>query len=86
MYKNLEDLKDKYNEGYRCIYKENAEGCTLHLKNFEKEKIYTINSNDTMEIGEIDNFLDQLDQVKKDVGHDCFCTQHEDDDHSFKKE
>lgn len=79
MHENLEELKNKYYEGYRCIYKEKDTGCTLHLKNFEREKICTINSTDNMEIGEIENFLDQLDLAKKRAGHDSICTEHERD-------
>lgn len=70
MHNNLEDLKNKYHEGYRCIFKDNQEGCTLHLKNFEREKIYTIQSMDKMEIGAIENFLDQIDQMKPQTGYD----------------
>lgn len=77
MHDNFEQLKNKYYEGYRCIYKEKDKEYTLHLKNFERGKICTISSNDTMEIGEIENFLDQLDQLQKRSGYDCICTGHE---------
>ncbi len=70
---NFEEFKNKYNDGYRCIYKENTvgTGTTLHLKNFYTEKIHTINTNNQMEIGQIEDFLDQLEKVKKQSGHDC---------------
>lgn len=69
----FEELKNKYKEGYRCIYKENdaAKGTTMHLKNFYTEKIDTINTKNDMEIGQIEDFLHQLEQVKKQSGHDC---------------
>lgn len=72
---NLAQLKTKYDEGYRCIYKEKGSQSTWHLKNFKQEKICTISSNDRMEIGEIDHFLDQIDIYKKKQGHDSICTE-----------
>lgn len=73
---NFEDLKQKYSEGYRCIYKEKTptEGCTMHLKNFVSEKIHTVHSNDTMEIGEMEDYLEALEKAKKLYGHDCHNT------------
>ena len=47
------------------------EGLTMHLKNFREEKIHTMNVKSDMEIGQIEDFLDQLNQVKKQKGHDC---------------
>jgi len=69
----FDDLKGKYAEGYRCIYKEsdNEKGITMHLKNFATEKIDTINTKSDMEIGQIEDFLDKLEEVKKKNGHDC---------------
>lgn len=72
---NLEQIKNKYDEGYRCIYKDQGDNSTWHLKNFKQEKICKISSNDRMEIGEIDSFLDQIDRYKKVQGHDCICTE-----------
>ena len=43
----------------------------MHLKNFREEKIHTMNVTDNMEIGEIESFLDTLNQIKKKKGHDC---------------
>ena len=70
---NLNELKQRYKDGYRCIYteKDGGEGMTMHLKNFREEKIHTMQVTDNMEIGEIEDFLDQLNQVKKAKGHDC---------------
>lgn len=69
----FDELKDKYQQGYRCIYsqKDDKQGMTMHLKNFVTEKVYTIQSNDTMEIGKMEDFLDELDAIRKQNGHDC---------------
>lgn len=69
----FDDLKQKYKEGYRCIYteKSDAEGMTVHLKNFREEKIHTMQVKSDMEIGQIEDFLDQINQIKKQKGHDC---------------
>ena len=80
MNKNFKELKDKYEEGYRCIHEERAEGCTYTLRDFNKGKIFTVSTNDNMEIGEIDHFLEDLRQIQKKTGHDCFCTGYETDE------
>lgn len=69
----FDDLKQKYKEGYRCIYteKSDAKGMTVHLKNFREEKIHTMQVKSDMEIGQIEDFLDQINQIKKQKGHDC---------------
>lgn len=69
----FDELKNKYAEGYRCIYKESdtENGVTMHLKNFHTEKIDTISTKSDMEIGQIEDFLEKLEQVKKQAGHDC---------------
>ena len=69
----FKELKDKYNEGFRCIYTEKDEdnGLTMHLKNFREEKIHTIHAKGDMEIGQIEDYLDQLNKLKKRTGHDC---------------
>lgn len=70
---DVDELKQKYKEGYRCIYSEKDanEGMTMHLKNFREEKIHTMQVKNDMEIGQIEDFLDQLNQIKKKTGHDC---------------
>ncbi len=75
----VDELKAKYEDGYRCICEEaNAGGgVTLHLKNFEKEKIHTITTDERMEVGEIADFLDSVDLEKKLHGDDTICTQNE---------
>lgn len=69
---DLNELKQKYQEGYRCIYteKDDKEGVTMHLKNFREEKIHTMNVKNDMEIGQIEDFLDQVNQMKKKKGND----------------
>ncbi|OOB77009.1 MAG: hypothetical protein BEN19_02865 [Epulopiscium sp. Nuni2H_MBin003] len=75
MSKNLKDLQSKYEEGYRCIYKEEKDGLTtLHLKDFAREKSHTVSSNENMEIGAMENFLDDIELEKKAKGHDIICT------------
>jgi len=73
----FEELKDKYNDGYRCIYQEkNPEsGMSIHLKNFNTEKIHRIKTHNTMEIGQIEDFLAQLEKIKKQTSHDCLGTK-----------
>ena len=70
---DLDQLKQKYNEGYRCIYteKDDSTGLTMHLKNFREEKICTMSVDNNMEIGQIESFLDSLNKLKKTKGHDC---------------
>lgn len=70
---DFDTLKQKYKDGYRCIYTEKDEnhGLTMHLKNFREEKIDTLQVKSDMEIGEIEGFLDQLNKLKKKTGHDC---------------
>lgn len=77
MHNNFVEFKNKYKDGYRCIHKENGNDCTFTLRDFKKGKICTISSNDRMEIGEIEDFLDEIRTVQKKTGHDCICTGHE---------
>ena len=72
----FDEFKSKYTDGYRCIYKDNDDkkGMTIHLKNFSTEKIETINTKNDMEIGQIEDFLGQLEKVRKQTGHDCHNT------------
>lgn len=70
---DLNELKQKYQEGFRCIYteKDDVQGLTMHLKNFREEKLHTMQVKSDMEIGQIEDFLDQMNQIKKQKGHDC---------------
>lgn len=80
MHKNFKELTDKYEDGYRCIHEDRTNGCTYTLRDFKKGKICTVSTNNRMEIGEIDHFLDELKALKKKTGHDCFCTGCETDE------
>lgn len=70
---DLDTLKQKYKDGYRCIYTEKDEtnGMTMHLKNFREEKIDTMQVKSDMEIGQIEDFLSELNALKRKKGHDC---------------
>ena len=41
---DLNELKQKYQEGFRCIYteKDDVQGLTMHLTNFREEKLHTM--------------------------------------------
>lgn len=80
MLSKVEDFKNKYKEGYRCIHKEEKEGCTYILRDFKKGKLHEVHTKDRMEIGEINSFLEELSVIKKKTGHDCICTGWECDD------
>lgn len=70
---DFDTLKQKYKDGYRCIYteKDKDNGMTMHLKNFREEKIDTMQVKSDMEIGQIEDFLGELEKVKRKTGHDC---------------
>lgn len=70
---DFETLKQKYKDGYRCVYseKDEANGLIMHLKNFREEKIDTMQVKGDMEIGQIEDFLSELNKIKKLKGHDC---------------
>lgn len=70
---DLDTLKQKYKDGYRCIYteKDETDGMTMHLKNFREEKIDTMQVKSDMEIGQIEDFLNELNALKRKKGHDC---------------
>lgn len=68
----LEKLKEKYKDGYRCIHTEIVnDSYTMQLKNFNTEKIKTLETSNLYEISEIKSYLNCLDQVKATSGHDC---------------
>lgn len=71
-----DELKNNYKEGYRCIYseKDKQNGLTLYLKNFTSEHTKKLNTSNDMEIGQIEDFLDKLEEIKKKAGHDCYNT------------
>lgn len=79
MHQNVETFKNLYKDGYRCIHKEKGDGCTFTLRDFKYGKINEINTSNDMEIGEIEDFLDQLKEIRQKTGHDCICTGYETD-------
>lgn len=80
MHDNFAELKNKYKDGYRCIHKQKGNDYTFTLRDFKRGKICTISTNDRMEVGEIEDFLDDLKEIQKKTGYDSICTGHECDD------
>jgi len=71
-YPTLNDIKENYKNGFRCIHSEiENDTYTLHLKNFNTEKIKTISTSNLYEISEIKRYLQQLNKVTKHTGYDC---------------
>lgn len=71
-YKVLEELKQKYNEGFRCIYVDKTkDSYTLHLKNFSTEKVELIETDNLYEISQIENYLQSMEIEIDNSGHDC---------------
>lgn len=69
---SFDELKNKYKEGYRCVYTEkDGDNLTMHLKNFREEKIHTMYAKGDMEIGQIEDYLEALNKLKRRTGHDC---------------
>lgn len=56
----LSQIRDYYDEGFKCIkYEQNQNGeFVIYLKNFENEAIETLYCIDKQEINEIKNFID----------------------------
>lgn len=79
MHDNFLELKNKYKDGYRCIHKQTGSDYTYTLRDFKRGKICTISTNDRMEVGEMEDFLDQIHEIQKKTGHDCICTGYESD-------
>lgn len=71
-YTTLNDLKDDYKDGFRCIHAEVLnDSYTLHLKNFSTEKIKMLSTSNLYEISQIKNYLDSLESVTANTGYDC---------------
>lgn len=71
-YVALEDLKNDYKEGFRCIHTEiSNDSYVMQLKNFSTEKIKLITTANPYEISKIKSYLECLEQVKGITGHDC---------------
>ena len=77
---SFDEMKNKYKDGYRCIHKQSGDENIYTLRDFNKGKICTITSNNRMEVGEIEDFLDHLHEIQQKTGHDCICTGYETDE------
>lgn len=71
-YTTLNDLKNNYKEGFRCIHAEVLDDAyTLHLKNFTTEKIKTLSTSNLYEISQIKSYLENLGTITANTGYDC---------------
>lgn len=71
-YMILEDLKNDYKDGFRCIHSEILnDSYIMQLKNFSTEKIKMLSTANPYEISKIKSYLECLEQVKGETGHDC---------------
>ena len=58
---NFNDLKNLYEDGYRCIYQNGAEGNrNIYLKNFEDEKSAVVNLQDENEFNQFQDYIGGL--------------------------
>ena len=58
---NFNDLKNLYEDGYRCIYQDGTEGNrNIYLKNFEDEKSTVINIQDENEFSQFQDYISNL--------------------------
>lgn len=68
----LETLKSDYKDGFRCIHAEILNNSyIMQLKNFGTEKIKMLTTANPYEISQIKSYLERLEQVKSESGHDC---------------
>lgn len=68
----LENLKNDYNNGFRCIHAEILnDAYVMQLKNFSTEKIKMLKTANPYEISQIKRYLECLEAVKGKTGHDC---------------
>ena len=58
---NFNDLKNLYEDGYRCIYQDGEEGNrNIYLKNFEDEKSAVVNLQDENEFNQFQDYIGGL--------------------------
>ena len=58
---NFNDLKNLYEDGYRCIYQDGDEGTrNVYLKNFENEKSTVVNIQDENEFSQFQDYISNL--------------------------
>ncbi|OON93256.1 MAG: hypothetical protein ATN31_06795 [Candidatus Epulonipiscioides saccharophilum] len=71
----LDELKQMYEEGYRCIYTDKDDnGLTVHLKDFYNERSDTISTNESEEIDQMESFLNNVEFEQYFNGYDIICT------------
>ena len=58
---NFNDLKNLYEDGYRCIYQDGIEGNrNIYLKNFYDEKSTVVNLQDENEFFQFQDYISGL--------------------------
>lgn len=58
---NFNDLKNLYEDGYRCIYQDGTEGNrNIYLKNFDEEKSKVVNLQDENEFSQFQDYIGSL--------------------------
>ncbi|WP_434798049.1 hypothetical protein [Terrisporobacter vanillatitrophus] len=58
---NFNDLKNLYEDGYRCIYQDGTEGNRkIYLKNFEDEKSTVVDLQDENEFSQFQDYVSGL--------------------------
>ncbi|MCC3869141.1 hypothetical protein [Terrisporobacter mayombei] len=58
---NFNDLKNLYEDGYRCIYQDGTEGDrNIYLKNFDEEKSTVVNLQDENEFSQFQDYVGGL--------------------------
>ena len=58
---NFNDLKQLYEDGYRCIYQDGTEGDrNIYLKNFYEEKSKVVNLQDENEFSQFQEYISSL--------------------------
>lgn len=57
----FKELKNLYEDGYRCIYHDDSDGNhTVYLKNFDSEHSQVIEVNDENEFSQFQSYMDDL--------------------------
>jgi len=64
-HKHLEELKEKYKDGFRCIRTENIDNeMNIYLKNFYTEEIDTMKCSHPDEIEKLNSFIDSMTETE----------------------
>ena len=57
----FKELKNLYEDGYRCIYQDNSKGNhTIYLKNFDSEHSQVMEINDENEFDQFQSYMNDL--------------------------